>query len=194
MTRYTRIFEVLTLDTLKPEERIEVIQKGLAEAKARNTTDISISRKGEDLISEFSEGYPHFIQQFAYSAFETNTDEVIDEDDVILGAAIRPNGALQQLGLKYYEELYFDQIGSDEYRQVLRIMSGKLDGWVSKEDIRQTSGIKASTLNNAISTLKKRRIIIPKPGTKGVYRLPTKSFAVWISAYTKAKETAGPTP
>ncbi len=187
-----RIFEVLTLDPLKPEERIEVIQKGLAEAKVVNTIDISISSKGEGLISEFSEGYPHFIQQFAHSAFEANTDEVIDDKDVLLGA-IRPNGAFQQLGLKYYEELYFDQIGSDEYRQVLRVMSEKLDGWVSKEDIRQTSGIKESTLNNAISALKKRSIIIPKPGTKGMYRLPTKSFAVWINAYTKAKETAGVT-
>lgn len=185
-----RIFEVLTLEPLKPEECINVVRKGLAEARAVNSEDISISPEGEDLISRFSDGYPHFVQQFAYSAFDANSDGVIDDKDVLWGAT-RPNGAFHQLGLKYYEELYFDQISSDEYRQVLRIMSDHLDGWVSKNDIRKASGLKDSTLNNAISALKKRHIIISKPGTKGTYKLPTKSFAVWIGAYTKAKETAG---
>jgi len=184
-----RIFEVLTLEPLKSDECIDVVRKGLAEAKTVNATDISISPQAESLITSFSEGYPHFIQQFSYSAFDANKDQVIDDKDVLVGA-IRPNGAFQQLGLKYYEELYFDQIGSDEYRQVLRIMSDQLDDWVDRKDIRKASGLKETTLNNAISALKKRNIIVAKQGTKGTYRLPTKSFAVWISAYTKAKETA----
>jgi len=184
-----RIFEVFTLEPLKSDECIDVVRKGLVEAKTVNATDISISPKAESMITSFSEGYPHFIQQFAYSAFDANKDQVIDDKDVLVGA-IRPNGAFQQLGLKYYEELYFDQIGSDEYRQVLRIMSDQLDDWVDKKDICKASGLKETTLNNAISALKKRNIIVAKPGTKGTYRLPAKSFAAGISAYTKAKETA----
>ena len=31
-------------------------------------------------------------------------------------------------------------------------------------------------------------LIIPKPGSKGVYRLPTNSFAVWIKGFTAGEE------
>jgi len=149
-----RVFEILTLNPLKPGEIVEVIRKGLVEAKEKNGFEITVTEAAERLISEFSEGYPHFIQQFAHSAFDANTDNVIDHKDVLSGA-VRENGAFQQLGLKYYQELYFDQIGSDEYRDVLRVMSDHLDEWVSKEDIRKAITIKESTLNNAIAALKK---------------------------------------
>ena len=33
-----------------------------------------------------SEGYPHFLQQFAFSAFEKNSDNEIDGADVMNGA------------------------------------------------------------------------------------------------------------
>jgi DNA-binding IscR family transcriptional regulator len=67
-------------------------------------------------------------------------------------------------------------------------MAENLDGWTSKADLRKKLAIKHSTLNNAISALKKRHIILPRPGKAGVYRLPTKSFAVWIKAFTRARQ------
>jgi hypothetical protein len=169
-------------------ERKEVIEKGLRDAKQKNGFEVTIADDAMEMISELSEGYPHFLQQFAYCAFAEDTDNVIDSNDVHQGA-IRPDaGAIEQLGLKYFHELYFDQIGSDEYRAVLRAMSEQLDGWVTKANIRQKAKIKESTINNALTALKKRHIIIPKPGVAGVYRLPTKSFAVWIRAFSKARE------
>jgi len=47
--------------------------------------------------------------------------------------------------------------------------------------------LKASTLDNALSALKTRGIILPKKGTKGTYKLPSRSFAVWIRAYTQTE-------
>lgn len=180
-----RIFEILTLEPLLPNERKDVVRRGLAVAQEKAGLKVDVTPDAENWISEFSEGYPHFIQQFGYSAFEQDKDNLITEADVIEGA-FRENGAFQQLGLKYFEDLYFDQIGSEEYREVLQFMSKRLDGWVSKEEIRKATKIKETTLTNAITALKKRSIIIPKQGQKGVYRLPTKSFAVWIGSYTKA--------
>ena len=182
-----RVFEILTLEPLLPKERIDVIRKGLNEAKEKNGFEVTITQNAANCIGAFSEGYPHFIQQFAYSAFEEDTNNEIDEDDVF-GGAFKENGAFQQLGLKYFHDWYFEQIGSDEYREVLRTMSQKLDGWVTKAEIRREAKIKESTLNNAISSLKRRKIIIPKPGRKGEYKLPNKSFAVWIKAYTQKPE------
>lgn len=184
-----RLFEIFTLEPLLSEERVAVVRKGLVEARNKNGFEVVIAPDAEEWISMFSEGYPHFIQQFAYSAFLQDTDNTIDVKDVVDGA-FRENGAFQQLGLKYFHELYFDQIGSDEYREVLRAMSQHLDGWVSKGQIREAARIKESTLNNAIKALKDRSIIIPQEGKKGAYRLPNKSFAVWIRAYTQARVTA----
>jgi hypothetical protein len=67
-------------------------------------------------------------------------------------------------------------------------MSEQFDGWVTKAHIRQNAKIKDSTINNALTALNKRHIIIPKPGVAGIYRLPTKSFAVWIRAFSRARE------
>lgn len=188
-----RIFQILTLEPLVPSERTEVIERGLAEARDNNGYEVSITPEARDAISELSEGYPHFLQQFAYCAFNEDTDNVIDISDVNSGALHEEHGAIQQLGLKYFQDLYFAQIGSDEYRGVLRAMAENLDGWTSKADIRRAIQIKELTLNNAIRALKTKHIIIPKPGAAGVYRLPTKSFAVWIRAFTKARED-GATP
>jgi hypothetical protein len=183
-----RIFQIFTLGPLSRPERAEVIDKGLAEANTRNGYEVTISEEAKAMISEFSEGYPHFLQQFAYCAFEVDTDNEIDADDVNLGAIQENRGAIEQLGLKYFHDLYFDQIGSDEYRGVLQEMSKQFDDWVTKASIRKATGLKESTINNAISALKKKHIIIPKPGVAGVYRLPTKSFAVWIRAFSRAHE------
>ena len=40
------------------------------------------------------------------------------------------------------------------------------------------------------NALKTRRIIVPQPGSAGVYKLPTASFPFWIKAYTKGREAA----
>ncbi len=183
-----RIFQIFTLEPLLEGERIQVIEKGLAEAHKKNGFQTNITIEAKDVISELSEGYPHFVQQFAFCAFEEDTDNSIDLEDVQRGAWHPGKGAIPQLGLKYFQELYFDQIGSDEYRDVLRAMAENLDGWVSKAELRGKVDIKDSTLNNAISALKKRHIILPRPGKAGVYRLPTKSFAVWIKAFTRARQ------
>lgn len=183
-----RIFQIFTLEPLLEAERIQVIEKGLAEANQKNGFQTNITTEANGAISVLSEGYPHFVQQFAFCAFEVDTDNNIDLKDVHQGALHPDKGAIQQLGLKYFHELYFDQIGSDEYRDVLRTMAENVDGWISKADLRRNLNIKQSTLNNAISALKRRHIILTKPGRAGVYRLPTKSFAVWIRAFTRARQ------
>lgn len=189
-----RLFHMLTLEPLLKPERAEVIEKGLALALKKNGHEVSITPEATEAISELSEGYPHFLQQFAFCAFNEDSDNVIDINDVNTGALHEERGAIQQLGLKYFQELYFAQIGSEEYRDVLRAMAGNLDGWTSKAEIRKAIKIKEPTLNNAIRALKSKHIIIPKPGAPGVYRLPTRSFAVWIRAFTKAREELSTSP
>lgn len=183
-----RVFEVLTLDPLLPDERIAVISKGLDEAEPRNGYRVTTEAAAEQLISMLSEGYPHFIQQFAYCAFEADTDNRIDGADVVKGA-FGENGAFKQLGVKYFEGLYFDQISSPEYRRVLRAMAEHGDDWVKRTTVQTATGLKTSTLNNALNALKKRNIIQGKPGRTGEYRLPSKTFAAWLRGFTREDTT-----
>ena len=179
-----RVLQMFALQPLLPSERIQVIERALTEGKEKNGFETTISEDAKNWIGAYSQGYPHFIQQFGYSAFDHDTDNAIDIADVISGA-IDENGAFAQLGTKYFHDLYFDKIASDEYRQVLRAMAVHFDDWITKKQLQAEAKVKAHTLNNAITVLKKRNIIIPQEGKAGVYRLPSRAFAVWINAFTE---------
>jgi hypothetical protein len=180
-----RVFEVLSLDALTDDERNTVVDRGLNDAETKNGFRTKISDDARTSIANLSEGYPHFIQQFAYCAFDADRDDYIDVNDVGEGA-FSEHGALDQLGKRYFSDLYIDQIGSDDYRRVLVAMAESLDAWVSRPDIIKLSGVRERIVDNAVRVLKDRRIIIQNDRVRGEYRLPTKAFAAWI----RARETA----
>jgi DNA-binding transcriptional regulator YhcF (GntR family) len=147
---------------------------------------VNITAEARRLIAHLSEGYPHFLQEFAHCSFEHDSDNNIDANDVWSGT-LAENGALDQLGKKYFSDLYIDQIGSEDYRKVLTAMAEGLDEWTSRRDITKRSGVKQTTVDNALHALKERKIIVQNPRVRGEYKLPTKSFAVWIRVRAAAK-------
>ncbi len=175
-----RIFAIHSLLPLSPEETIRVIDAGLESATGKNKFEIKITDHAKQILAEMSEGYPHFIQQFAFSAFQADTNNCIDVEDVMSGVFSK-GGALDQLGEIIFKEQYFDNIKSDDYRKVLDFMAESQENWVTRKDIIN-SGIKEKTVDNALSALRSRGIIVPNHKVKGKYKLPTKSFAVWIRA------------
>lgn len=177
-----RIFTELKIKELESNDRRYVIEKGIEEGNKINLEQTNISSSAISLISELSEGYPHFIQQFGYSAFEYNTDGEISDDDV-LNAAFDKGGALDAIGSKYYESSYHDQIKSDEYRQVLSIMADKMNSWISKKEIKESFTGTEQTLSNALQALTSRKIILKNPSTRGEYRLQQRGFALWIKLF-----------
>jgi hypothetical protein len=179
-----RIFDTLLLEPLEIDERKKVVELGLQTAFKKNGFATKIEAAALDMIAELSEGYPHFVQQFSYSAFENSKGETITVSHVNEGANSE-NGALEQLGRKYFNELYFEKINSPDYRRVLDTMAEHGDQWVSRGDICTESSIKSTTVDNALKALKERNIILSDK--QGMYRLPTKSFAAWINA-TKASK------
>lgn len=178
-----RILEELFLDRLSNREVMQVVDMCLAEANEGADTPLTISQKAQELLVFLAEGYPHFIQQFGYSAFEANTDSVIDLDDV-RQSALNPRGALEQIGDRYYRDDFYNKIQKDSYRQVLRIMADNLDSWNTKTAIRAKFRGTKSALDNAICALRDRNIIQSKEGVRGVYRLRHKGFALWIKLCT----------
>ena len=188
-----RLLEILQLDPLTPDERKQVVQRGLAEAEKKNGFKTDITEEALNAISELSDGYPHFIQQFSYFAFAEDIDNKIDAEDVKNGA-YKENGALSQLGRKYFSEMYHAKISSEDYRKVLGSMSEHGDDWVSRQDIIKESkviGVSESNVNNALAALRDRNIIILDETRRGYYKLPTKSFAAWISAIRSGERRGG---
>ena len=154
----------------------------MARATETNGEEVTIDPEARSLLLAFSEGYPHFIQQFGYSAFGADDDGIISRDDFNKGAFGR-RGALELIGNRYYRDDFYRRIQRDSYRQVLRIMADKLDDWITKAEIRAGFKGKESTLNNALKALRDRHIILAKEGERGVYRLQHKAFAIWIKVY-----------
>lgn len=177
-----RIFSQLKLRELSSEDRHYVINKGIESGNKINDEKTSITDDARDQIAVFSEGYPHFIQQFSYSAFDVNADGEISADDVLDGA-FRTGGAIDAIGDRYYASAFYDKIKSDEYREVLALMAENLNGWVTKAEIRAKFSGDESTLSNALQALTSRKIILKNPSKMGEYRLQQRGFALWIKLF-----------
>jgi DNA-binding transcriptional regulator PaaX len=84
--------------------------------------------------------------------------------------------------------MYHAKIAAEDYyRTVLNTMAMHGGDWVSRKDIIFGSGVSESSVTNAVSALKDRKIILVEEGKRGFYRLPTKSFAAWINAFRSVK-------
>lgn len=182
-----RLFQIINVSTLSHDERLNVISSGLDSANKKNPAPTLIEDEAAEMIANLSEGYPHFLQQFSYFAFQVSENNLITKDDVKRGAYME-NGALSQLGDKYFSEMYHAKIWSEEYRKVLKYMASHGDAWLSRREILKDCDISASNINNALAALKLREIIIQDASRRGYYRLPTKSFAAWISAIGNKEE------
>lgn len=179
-----RIFSEIPLERLSNEEVGSVIRMCLDKADKEFSNRVEIDDEAIVALIQLSEGYPHFIQQFGHSAFESDKDNRITIEDVLAGA-FGKNGAMIQIGERYYRNDFYGKIQKESYRQVLRIMAENADGWVTKQEIRSKFRGNEGILNNAIKALRDRHIIIPREGVKGVYRLQHKGFATWIKVYTE---------
>jgi len=179
-----RLFDIFELNPLTQEETTYIINEGVKEFNQKNNLVMKITNKAYEYFFEYSEGYPHFIQQIAYSTFRIDDDLSIDEDDVANGM-FGKSGALEKIGDRYYKDLYFNKISVESYREILKIMSEKWNSWIKKEEIRKQFSGKKSALDNGIKALRDRNIILSKKGCYGVYRLQWKSFAFWLKYYTR---------
>lgn len=182
-----RIFLHQNIRALSPEDRKYVIEKGIERGNEINEEQTIITEDAKAQISTLSEGYPHFIQQFAYSAFDHNSNGEITSLDVS-ESAMKPGGAIDAIGGRYYESSYFDKIKSDEYRQVLSIMAEELNSWVKKSEIRERFTGDENILSNALTALTSRKIILKNPSKMGEYRLQQRGFALWIRLFGDRKK------
>lgn len=63
----SRIFTIFDLKQLSQKDNFSVVESGLNIANKINKTHVSIEDEALELISQLSEGYPHFLQEFSYN-------------------------------------------------------------------------------------------------------------------------------
>jgi hypothetical protein len=180
-----RIFKTMELAPLEHNEREQVLEIGMDEAIKQNGFPIEMTPDAKQLICNLSEGYPHFLQEFAYCAFEQDNDNKIDDRDV-LSSLFREHGSFDQLGRKYFAQ-YYTAPSSDDYRILLDTMADHSNDWIGRADLIKESQLKPGTVDNALRALKTKNIILQHESKQGQYRLPTTSFAVWIKAKKRAQ-------
>jgi len=182
-----RIFNHLIIKELSPEDRQRVVDSGIKKGNEINDEITTITTEAKTLISTLSEGYPHFIQQFSYSAYDFNSDGEISKDDVT-GGAFGKGGALDEIGTRYYHSAYNEQIKSDDYREVLSIMADSMNSWIKKSDIVKDFSGADHTVTDALKALTSRKIILKNPSRRGEYRLQQRGFALWIKLFGERKK------
>lgn len=182
-----RIFDDILIDRLSNNDIKRVISICIKKANQLNNEKTTITDEATNVLINLAEGYPHFIQQFGYSAFIANTTNEITKEDVLDGA-FKNNGALEKIGDGYYRDNFYNKIQKDSYREVLRIMAVRLDKWTTRKYIKENFKGSETTLNNAIRALRERNIINTKEGSRGVYRLQHKGFAFWIRLCTSTDD------
>ena len=178
-----RLFDEVPLGTLSDTEVSRVVDICLAAANKINVAKTTITDDARAALIDLSEGLPHFIQQFGYSAFAADTNDIIEVPDLTLGA-FNKGGALDLIGDRYYRDDFYNKVQSEAYRNVLRIMADHGKEWIMKDTIRASLKGKETTLTNAIKALLDRKIIVAREGVAGVYRLQNRGFSQWIKLYT----------
>jgi hypothetical protein len=183
-----RLFEVLELGPLTRDETAQVLELGLAEANERNEEPMEIAPEAKDVICYLAEGLPHFIQQFAHSAFERDEDGVIDVDDVV-NAAIGEGGAIEALGNRMYRDVFYRRITDESHRDVLRLAATHRGGWIGRDELAPALAGRPDQVDCALAALTELEVLVQDPTDASGYRLANRGLAMWIRLFGKDHET-----
>ncbi len=171
-----RLFRPVTLKTLAAEERVEAIEAGLEFGNETADQETTASEEAIRMLADLSDGYPHFLQHYCYTAFEHDSDGIIDVDDV---SACRDR-AISEIGEKFFRQRFVSQIGSEDYRRLLYFVAPRgAEDWTRKEVV-EGSGISERVVDNALRSLTESGFLTKNPALKGVYRLQSNALAAWL--------------
>lgn len=177
---FPRLFRYVSLPLMSEVESDELIQKALR----RGSPVVSIDKAAISSIYRYSDGFPGLLQELGFVSFETNTDNIIEIEDVldgILGVEGKMKGALDTLYDKHFRKTLTADLLSDRYRIILKTIAS-----AEKEVVPLTTLKHAITphdewqLGPYLGNLVKYKIIDKLPGSRGQYKLSSRMLRLWL--------------
>ncbi|HEX8392198.1 MAG TPA: ATP-binding protein [Longimicrobium sp.] len=170
-----RLFEVIQLQRMDTLGGMEIVVEGLKRA-SQEGENISIQPVALDRLLRMADGLPHFTQQLAYSAFDVNGDDIIDEEDVVEGA-YGSEGAVASLG----EHYGWSELGNraDGCWAVLTALADANATELPVHDLIQITGTPMSAVIDAVQRLATKGLVFFDVETMLV-RLASPSLRTWV--------------
>lgn len=163
----TRIFSHVILGPMDEAESGEIIDKAL------DGTGVSLEQRAKETIISWAGGYPYFLQRMCFDCFEENTDNLIDNGDMIVGVT----KSLDQFDRAFFGRVLRDFEGKN-YQKIIETLSesNSNDGITATEIERDC---KVRNVAQYLPRLQKDGIITsPK---KGRHKLASPAFALYVS-------------
>lgn len=181
-----RMFEHIEVSLMTAEEAGQVIDKTLGQTSPR----VAIDARAREAIIHFAGGYPQFIQELGYAAFEVNPGGLLSYQDFVRGLEGDEfyEGAIQQLGRRHFDKMYLQDIGSDTYRKILSTIARHDQETIEPTEIADQSGISAKKIGAYLRNMVARNILVRE--SRGEYRLVNRLFGVYILLYEKKLESS----
>lgn len=174
-----RIFSPIVLTVLSDVERTEAIDAGLAYGKKTSGIETRMTDEAREALVRLSGGYPHFLQHYCYLAFEADEDDEISLEDVRASRA----QAIAEIGDKFFLRSFLSEIGSDDYRRLLRFMAPKGAAFMPRKEMVDASGISEKVIDHALRSLTESGFLVRDETRAGWYRLQSEAFADWLEVY-----------
>lgn len=172
-----RIFKSMTLTPLADLERREILRTGMRLANATANQPRDMTDDAEDLLSDLSEGYPFFLQTYAYAAFDQAGTGPVDAEAVETAFP----AATRDIGADFFDGVYKSAATSDNYKAVLRAMADHGTDWLTRQQITKAAEpVSPDNVANALRKMKTSDALEAHPDKPGLYRLPTNAFAAWL--------------
>lgn len=177
---FPRLFRHVNLRLMEEDESRDLLGKALK----KGFPLVKIEESAVEFIHHYSDGLPSLLQELGFVSFEANSDDKIDEDDVIAGiVGLRPlvKGALDTLYDKHFRKILTEDLLSDRYRTILNVFAKSKDEVLSSADIRAVLEPSHDwQIAPYLGNLVKRGILNRLPGELGKYRMASRMLTLWL--------------
>lgn len=179
-----RIFDELPLGDLNQEEVDELLFEAELQVKNDGYDDFSFAESARKMIFDFSNGHPHFVHQFGYSAFENccvshSSGAMVVGDRHVTSGAFERRGAIELIGDVYFKQSFSLFLESRYALSVLDCLSEAARNGSSLDDIQSQTKIGFSAIQIALNDLKKSGLVVG-PDDFGNFRIRHPCFAYWL--------------
>jgi hypothetical protein len=166
-----RIFSYVELKRMTTEECLNIVQSCVTKSGKR-IEDVAALQ-----IAARSGGFPYFLHQLGYDAFEKDTDGVIDMHDL----EVAFSSSLLQFERMFFGDLYKSVEGKQK-QKIVDELAGCYSNPRSAKDLAKALRIK--NVHQYLKPLEKDGIV---EKTKSGYRLSSELLSIYVRARTSAE-------